>query len=294
MATSIEWTDATWNPIVGCRAVSPGCANCYAARLAATRLRGHPAYRGLAVCGTSTTQKSRWTGDVRFLPDRLGQPLKWRKPRRIFVCDMGDIMLGQRKDIMRIIDIMHRTPKHTYQVLTKRPRRLHEFVWYDPECFRPFSNVWLGTTCENQKQAHERVPELVQAPATLRFLSLEPLLGPINLGLYGNTAGQWSPLWTHLSWVIVGGESGPDARPCHVKWIRSIVRQCREAGIPCFVKQLGSNYNDPLNGIGGRCAKVPPDVGRSLTCRFKSYKGNDPTEWPKDLRVREMPVLLDD
>lgn len=245
--TSIEWTDASWNPIVGCTEVSPGCANCYAARLASTRLKRVPEYIGLAEI---TNGKPRWKGETGFCPERLEEPLHWRKPRRIFVCDMGDLFHEAVHGdwIDQIIHIMDQCPQHTFQILTKRAQRMHDFLCHFPMAEKPY--IWLGVSVENQHFADERIPLLLQTPAAVRFISAEPLLGPLDLdseklgGLHALGCGEKShahvlPMCTGLDWVICGGESGPNARPMHPDWARSLRDQCQAAGVPFFFKQWG-------------------------------------------------------
>jgi protein gp37 len=289
--TSIEWTDASWNPIVGCTEVSPGCANCYAARLAATRLSGVPAYKDLAILNRVHKEGKihpmpRWLGNVAFLPERLEEPLGWRKPRRIFVCDMGDLFHENVKIewIANIFNIMasatvdcgnrHKHteecwtgPSHTYQVLTKRPERMlrivkDELLEYASdrmpgdsalslalEVGWPLPNVWLGVSVENQHFAVERIPALLSTPAAVRFISAEPLLGPVDLlqadprshalcGYYNSETKKDRPVGL-LNWVIAGGESGPHARPMHPEWARSLRDQCQAGSVPFFFKQWG-------------------------------------------------------
>lgn len=234
--TSIEWTDKTWNPMTGCNKVSPGCANCYA--------------EGVA---------KRFWGDrpfteVQFHPERLEQPYKWRKPQRIFVNSMSDffhpeITDGQRD---RCLAVILDNPRHTFQILTKRPEMMQRYLdsnrrdtaremerWsrqgrFDIDLYWPLPNVWWGVSVEDQIRTN-RIPYLLESKAAVRFLSCEPLLGPLDLPL---DLAPWLP---SLDWVIIGGESGPGARPCHVEWIQDIVAQCQSAGVACFVKQTGSN-----------------------------------------------------
>jgi protein gp37 len=266
--TSIEWTDASWNPIVGCTEISPGCANCYAARLAATRLRSTPQYKNLATMTLDKgdfelkDRKPRWNGQVRFLPERLEEPLHWRKPRRIFVCDMGDLFHESVQDkwIRRIWDIMASCQQHTFQILTKRATRMRQWVNerygddFDPDreasgvSFAPLPNVWLGVSVENQHFADERIPLLLQTPAAVRWISAEPLLGPVKMKIewmnglrfYKDNGHDATALdGPHLNWVVCGGESGPNARPMHPDWARSLRDQCQAAGVPYFFKQWG-------------------------------------------------------
>lgn len=249
MSTNIEWTDETWNPLTGCGYVSPGCLNCYAARDTAGRLRNHPAHKGLAV--RSHGFPARFEGEIRLLPDRLDQPRRWKKPRRIFVNSMSDLFHPDVpiNYVAEVWAAMLATPRHTYQVLTKRPQILaHRLgVWLDVDA-QP--GIWLGTSIELDEYAF-RADRLRDAPAALRFLSLEPLLGPLpSLSL------------TDIDWVIVGAESGPAARPMQLEWVRDIRDRCQAAGVPLFVKQL----TNPKGRV---------------------YK--DISEFPPDLRIREMP-----
>lgn len=258
--TSIEWTDASWNPIVGCTEISPGCANCYAARLAATRLRHVPEYDGLAVFGNST----RWTSEVRLHPERIEEPLNWRKPRKIFVCDMGDLFHEKvlRDWIVRVFAVMAACPQHTFQVLTKRAARMNLLIAGAQAKFAervelsgdaiatekgwchahqgehwPLPNVWLGVSVENQHFADQRIPLLLQTPAAVRWISCEPLLGPVDLRAPTEMVRPW--LDKQLDWVVCGGESGPNARPMHPDWARQLRDQCASSATPFFFKQWG-------------------------------------------------------
>ena len=211
-ATTIEWTEMTWNPVTGCSKVSPGCLNCYAERMA-KRLQamGQSNYRdGFA---------------VRTHAQMLGAPFSWTKPRMVFVNSMGDLFHEEVSAdfIRRVFDVMERTPRHTYQLLTKRTERLVEVAsvlpWPD--------NVWMGVTVEDNERL-SRAQRLQAVPAAVKFLSVEPLLGPLpDLDLAG------------LDWVIVGGESGPGARPMRPEWVFSIRDACVEAAVPFFFKQWG-------------------------------------------------------
>lgn len=255
--TSIEWTDASWNPIVGCTEISPGCANCYAARLAATRLRTTPQYKGLADSFAGEINASpRWTGEVRFLPERLEEPLHWRQPRRIFVCDMSDLFHEKvHADWVRQIwNVMAQCPQHTFQILTKRASRMEGWIGDRFEAtgprkdLRPLPNVWLGVSVENQHFADERIPLLLETPAAVRWISAEPLLGSVDFSKWfccdKNNVGGHLHL-PSLDWVVCGGESGPNARPMHPDWARSLRDQCHAAGVPFFFKQWGEfNYYD--------------------------------------------------
>jgi len=241
--TKIEWVrnadesqGKTWNPVTGCSAVSEGCRNCYARRMA-RRLAGR--------CGYPEYPRHF---DVTLHSDRLDVPLRRKKPTTYFVCSMSDLF---HKDVppwfvCEVWQVMRECPRHTFQILTKRPGRMlrlietyiadHEFG------IEPLPNTWLGVSCENQATADERVPLLLQIPAAVRFVSCEPLLGPID---FGNHGWYWPDDGPEIgydppSWIIVGGESGPGARPMPPNWARSLRDQCREAGIPHFFKQHGA------------------------------------------------------
>jgi protein gp37 len=242
--TSIEWTrgadgsaGATWNPVTGCTKVSPGCAHCYAETFA-ERFRGvpgHPYEQGF---------------DLRLWPERLELPLRWRRPRLIFVNSMSDLLHeGVPDDFVRqVFDVMERAHWHTFQLLTKRAERLAAMA---PRLIWP-ANVWMGVSIENRRFV-QRADHLRQVPAAVRFISAEPLLGPLEgLGL------------ERIDWLIVGGESGRCARPMDLGWARELIKRCGVAGVAVYVKQLGSAW-----------------AGRG--------KGSDPETWPADLRRREMP-----
>ena len=227
----IEWTDATWNPVTGCTKVSPGCDHCYASTLA-ERFRGTPGHyfeHGF---------------DVRLRPGKLDQPLRWTRPRRIFVSSMSDLFHADVPDeyIAKVFAVMALAPQHTFQVLTKRHGRMRSLLssWQFREALRcelgrpdlaewPLPNVWMGVSVENQKCADLRVPALLETPAVVRFLSCEPLLGPVQIGHC--LAG--------IDWVIVGGESGRGARPMHPGWVRTIRDDCSHAGAAFHFKQWG-------------------------------------------------------
>lgn len=292
--TKIEWTEATWNPIVGCSVVSPGCTNCYAMRQAG-RLLDKPGshYEG-------TTQASKagpvWSGKVARAPERiLTAPLRRKTPTVYFVNSMGDLFHESIPDewIDSVFAVMALAPQHTFQVLTKRAKRMRAWVsrefLHSPltECIStlyidhpeiagpypfdkeraigvrkrgwPLPNVWLGVSAEDQARADERIPLLLDTPAAVRFVSAEPLLGPADLsqwlrhgaadlvesdplaaGLLGQGVASGNA-WIRpaLDWVIVGGESGPNARPMHPVWVRSIRDDCAEADVPFFFKQWG-------------------------------------------------------
>jgi protein gp37 len=309
--TKIEWTDATWNPITGCSVVSPGCTNCYAMRLAGTRLKHVESRKGL-------TRDSKagpvWNGEVRFNEKDLDQPLRWKRPRLIFVCAHGDLFHENVPDewIDEVFAVMAFTPQHTFQVLTKRSARMREYLDNEWRGVRvrnamqamhhnhptidlmtlPLPNVWLGVSAEDQKRADERIPDLLATPAAIRFVSAEPLLGPVDLtwiaepddekegvidavlgcnwidGMGRGVAyrptrpGHEGRVMTRhvcssddeilasrkLDWVIVGGESGPAARPMHPDWARSLRDQCAAAGVAFHFKQWGEWFSESREG----------------------------------------------
>jgi len=288
--TNIEWTDETWNPVRGCSRVSAGCENCYAERTAIRMAGPGGHYEGLA---RKVNGHPVWTGEVRCLPELLDRPLRWRKPRRVFVNSMSDLFHEKVPDefIDRVFDVMERCPQHIFQVLTKRPVRmwkyLSEAVPVRPEAW-PLPNVWLGVSVEDQATADERIPVLLDTPAAVRWVSAEPLLVPVDMARWLRHGAPVYPSKhayrrrERLDWVVTGGESGPGARPCDVAWIRSIVEQCRAAAIPVFVKQLGARVSGRVNH--------PDNEGYGVhDVRLDDRKGGDPAEWPEDLRVREWP-----
>ncbi|WP_020580162.1 DUF5131 family protein [Actinopolymorpha alba] len=239
--TKIEWTERTWNPVTGCTKVSSGCDHCYAETIA-TRFAGGKAFpRGFAVT---------------LHPERLDQPLRWRKPATVFVNSMSDLFHADVPDeyIAKVFAVMALTPQHTYQILTKRPGRMRSLL--NSERFRvaaametaigyseaprnlftwPLPNVWLGVSVESQKWADVRIPALLDTPAAVRFLSCEPLLGPVTIHEYRDR-----PADPTIDWVIIGGESGHNARPMHPQWARRLRDQCAAAIVPFFFKQWGA------------------------------------------------------
>lgn len=342
--TSIEWTNKSWNPIrarnletggVGhfCEKVSPGCANCYAARMQ-PRFKNHIRYNAADFDKVEL-----------FLDEGvLCEPLSWQKPCNIFVCSMTDLFADfvHDEDIRRILAVMMVARRHTFQILTKRPDRMREFFKANSpnDCYVeevtemrrantfsrltaelrtrdrfdklpsewPLPNVWLGTSVENQGYADGRIEDLLKVPAAVRWLSCEPLLEPINIYNYLDRPGLHD-VTRRIDWVVVGGESGPRARPFDLSWARSLVGQCRVAGVPCFVKQLGKRpydtgfdaalRSDPVVHIGARRAPhlqgfttVHTPDGAMQSIRYMSLrdrKGGDINEFPEDLRVREFP-----
>lgn len=360
--SSIEWTDATWNPVVGCRRVSEGCRNCYAERMAArvvsmSRARNASTpYERVVRLGDDGAPRPLWNGRAVTLPERLADPLRWRKPRRVFVNSMSDLFHEDVPDefIAAVFGVMAATPQHTYQVLTKRPARAVEWleghpggepaawaaraellnsgVWAegDPgltkgsartlidlaESFGepapwPLPNVWLGVSVEDQATADERIPLLLDCPAAVRFVSYEPALGPVDFAPWLAPEPEGCPccrgtlrrlvrtlrrrealqgrLSVGLDWIIVGGESGPDARRFELQWARDTIMAGRKAGVPVFVKQLGACASDEVNGIAGAGLDVPADALPLVSLRLRDRKGGDPAEWPAALRAREFP-----
>jgi protein gp37 len=221
--TSIEWTDATWNPVAGCTILTAGCTNCYAMRMAA-RLdaMGMEKYRGLT---RKSGGRAKWTGKISLDHRSLSIPASWSKPRRVFVNSMSDLFHSDvpAKFIADVWKVMGETPRHTYQILTKRPDRMAEITPDLPK----LQNVWLGTSVEDDRVLH-RIDELREVPACVRFISFEPLISSV--------AGADL---TDIHWAIVGGESGPKARPMDPIWVEEIETTCREFGTAFFFKQWG-------------------------------------------------------
>jgi protein gp37 len=324
-ASSIEWTDATWNPVRGCTKVSPGCKNCYAETFAERwrGIPGHPYEQGF---------------DLRLVPEKLAEPLSWKKPRLVFVNSMSDLFHRgvPNEYIAAVFGVMAATPWNTYQVLTKRADRLPGwFDWIanqhngpswacsyaatwdiydangkgddspfsdeqqDTARFRPWPlpNVWLGVSVENQECADERIPYLLRTPAAVRFVSAEPLLehidfehldrgakcercsGPVTLDARdgtercgcGHVAAEDLP---GLDWAIIGGESGPKARPFAMKWARSMIAQLRAAKVATFFKQTGARTTTEADEL----------------VRFKKKDSSDLAKMPEWARVREWPA----
>lgn len=326
--SDIEWTDETWNPTVGCSRVSAGCDACYAIGVAHRKMQ--PAHEGLTKLRPKTANRPGvdWNGAVRCLPERLEQPFRWKKPRRVFVNSMSDLFHESVPDlfIAKVFAVMASLQRHTFQVLTKRPARALE--WFDwqaglkanergavlwPERARerdrlngicphpldaykgyppwPLPNVWLGISAEDQATWDERVPRLLMCDAAVRFVSAEPLLGPIDAewGIDPRErdidcrfdSGPWGavPHGRRIDWIIVGGESGARARPMDIGWVRRLGAQCVDAGVPVFVKQLGRHPYE----------NVSPD--RDFFFDLGDRKGKDMAEWPPDLRVRQFPEV---
>lgn len=246
MATSsIEWTDCTWNPLTGCTKISPGCKNCYAERMSKRlKLMGQANYRN--------------DFKLTLHPHMLDVPMRWKSPKKIFVNSMSDLFHHDVPDefILRVFDTMTRANWHRYQILTKRADRLeslaHKLPWGP--------HIWQGVSVENANYT-SRVDHLRRTGAHVKFLSVEPLLGPIpDLDLAG------------INWVIVGGESGPGSRMMEMAWVRDLRRACKRQRVPLFFKQTGER------------------LARHL--RLKSKKGGDDSEWPSELRVRQFPLPI--
>jgi len=298
-STGIEWTDATWNPVRGCSRVSAGCMRCYAERVAARFSGPGQPYHGLArragdvyrlPNGDHRSQvEAGWTGVVRIVPEHLADPLKWKRPRRIFVNSMSDLFHEDLPDdsIDQVFAVMIIGSRHTYQVLTKRAGRMRAYIttpgrheawsrhiarlaphaafsgvtedWWPTHA----GHIWLGVSVENQDAADERIPELLRTPAAIRFLSCEPLLGPVDLRSHfaghcpehdfasGFCTDRAHPGVQHLGWVIAGCESGPGARPCDVAWLRTLRDQCADSGVPYFLKQAREWPHGPRPFEGG-------------------------------------------
>lgn len=279
--TGIEWADATWGPVAGCTRVSAGCDNCYAAQLAATRLKYTRQHQGLAVITPSG--RAAFNGIIRLLPERLDQPLRWRRPRRIFVNSLSDLFHEGVPDdyIDDVFAVMSAARQHVFQVLTKRPERMLAYMTSTSNGAKrqmhvqssldrlrrsfpkvrphmpgwPPPNVWLGVSTEDQAAADERIPLLLLTPAAVRFISAEPLLGPVDLdGYIGEDltlAEDESGAYLYgdgFDWVIVGGESGTQHRPMEPAWAQAIADQCQAAGVPVFMKQ----DSGPRAGAQGR------------------------------------------
>ncbi len=236
--TSISWTDESWNPVVGCTKISEGCAHCYAERVS-----------------------KRWGRDfgrVTLHPERLEQPWHWHKPRMVFVNSMSDLFHPDVPDwfILKVFETMACCPQHTFQVLTKRPERMAQLLsgrW-------PLPNVWIGASAENQQRLDERIVHLLDTPATVHFLSLEPVLGPIELGTW-----FWSAMnpyhKCHVEWVIMGGESGPNYRPDNIDWYKAVRDQCQAAGVPFFLKQYAGIWPGVVWPLEGKEHREFPRVG---------------------------------
>lgn len=304
--TSIEWADKTWSPIIGCDRVSPGCDSCYA--ISTARIRESNPHPSIAAAFAGTTQDTDhgvdWSGQVNLLDDRLTEPLRWKTGRKVFVNSLSDLFHKNVPDefIAKVFAVMALTPYHSYQLLTKRHARMRallnrrdfavavrtEMYVLDRDATLsahevwPLPNLWLGVSVENQQWADTRIPALLDTPAAIRWISAEPLLGPVDLTTWTN---PWNRAVAHskahpthilgpyddgtdiahidcdtcdfdtahggLSWVVAGGESGPKARPMHPDWARSLRNQCAASNIPFLFKQWGTwGVDAPLDDQG--------------------------------------------
>lgn len=330
--TSIEWTDTTWNPVRGCSRVSEGCRHCYAEAVAARFSGPGQPYEGFASRRVERAFGTAWTGKVELVEKHLTDPIRWTRPRRVFVNSMSDLFHEALPDeaIDLVFAAMALAPHHVFQVLTKRAARMRDYLAKPLELeravrlFRRISeqvgsahmpsgtwikdghwalpHVWLGVSVEDQGTASERIPLLLQTPAAVRFVSYEPALGPVDFSRFVIPASAGLPCWCRgplhpwepgeycppsrngnigeLHWIIVGGESGPGARPFDVAWARSTVEQCRAAGVACFVKQLGARPTGWKESYPHTSHVAPPRL---------DAKGGSMHQWPEDLRVREFP-----
>jgi protein gp37 len=312
VSTAIQWTDETWNPVVGCTQVSPGCAHCYAKSLHDMRHKASLGGKAMAV------QYAQPFEVVQLKPERLPHPLSWRRPRRIFVNSVSDLFHEAVPDsyideVMAVVALSAALGRgHVFQVLTKRAERMRAYFtsevsagrWADRlghaeenalggdgsnrahvgnsitgmlgagrNCDWPMTNLWLGVSVENQRFADERIPLLMETPAAVRFLSCEPLLARVKIDFEDIATRAWDG--RRVDWVIIGGESGKDARRFELRWAESLIEQCRAAGVAVFMKQIGA-----LATMGGDCFPY-----------LTGGHGDDMDRWPNDLRVREFPAL---
>lgn len=348
--SAIEWTEATWNPVRGCSRVSEGCRHCYAEGVARRFAGPGQPYEGLVRLDAQGRPKAQWNGVVRLVPEHLGDPLRWKKPRRIFVNSMSDLF-HEALDfevIAAVFGVMAATPQHTYQVLTKRPARAREFfAWIADEAedlraavgaeppsgsaiptacamfvgrhleppvmfsedalgapgWRsvtrvpwPLLNVDVGVSVEDQETADARIPILLSLREHVGgalWVSYEPAIGAVDFEPWfevvhpvdGYPDGSSLKGSARLNWIVVGGESGPGARPFDLAWARSVIAQGRSAGVPVFVKQLGARpvrNGERIDLAGAR---------RGTVGIISDRKGGDPSEWSSDLRVREYPEV---
>lgn len=303
----------TWNPIIGCNKISPGCDNCWAEKMAIRQahMSGAREYSNVV-----RSNPSKWNGKTQFVESALHKPLYWKNPRMIFVCDMGDLFHETVKYewFKKVMNIIEMSPEHIFIILTKRPERAAEFLatYRDRSLILisvngkkitwPFSNLWVGASTENQEQFNKRVPLLLKVPAAKRFVSIEPMLGPIDfydpiingehyhtLKGFGDISGSrgygGGPA---LDWIIVGGESGPKARPIHPDWVRSVRDQCAGAGTPFFFKQWGEWLPLRYGGQGSTefnwCEKkLPYQWMCKVGCKAAGdlLDGKQHHEWPK-------------
>lgn len=262
--SKIEWTDRTWNPVTGCTKVSQGCKNCYALRMY-ERFNGPGSFKNV-ICHQS----------------RLTMPLQWQKPSMVFVNSMSDLFHEDVPFVFidAVFSVMSDVSRHTYQVLTKRPKRMLDFFQWKKEMlggitWQPSDNVWIGVSVEDQKAADERIPLLLQVEASVLFLSCEPLLGPLDLSKYlkGNPCARTG---NKVDWVIVGGESGHGARPMHPSWVRSIAYECLSTSTPFFFKQWGEY-------VEGASASTPLHQWHTVDYTGKIYLAEELLPKGKDI-----------
>lgn len=271
--TRIEWCDETWNPFVGCSRVSEGCRHCYAERFAGRGLSER--YRGL-------TEGGRWTGETRFIPEELARLRRWRKPRRVFVCSMSDLFheANAPRDVASVLDACERSPRHRFYILTKRAERMAELLGRSTV----IPNARVGVSIEDQRTADERLPYLgrLASAGWKTMASAEPLLGAIDLS-WALTVSGISP----VGWLIVGGESGPGARPMHPDWARSLRDQAVGSGVPFFFKQWGEWEPAEFRGVGTAYNRVSDGSisGHSATTKLHWWGGAYGDGQPVSARV---------
>jgi protein gp37 len=245
--TSIEWTDATWNPVAGCTVLTAGCTNCYAMRMAARLdLMGQVKYQGLT---RRSGNRAVWAGKIRLDEKSLSIPHSWPKPRRVFVNSMSDLFHADVPEefILGVWQVMTDTPRHTYQILTKRPDRMAKVLSEKPFSILP--NVWLGTSIEDNRVLY-RLDEVRRVPAAIRFVSFEPLIGSVAKGDL-----------TGIHWAIVGGESGPRAREMKREWVSEVEAMCRRTHTAFFFKQWGGkNKKAAGRTLNGRTYDEMPNL----------------------------------
>lgn len=322
----IAWTEHTWGPIRGCSRVNASCINCYAEAVAVRFSGDGLPYEGLVRISKKDGTRLGWNGVVRRVDKHMLDPVRWQRGRHIFVNSMSDMFHENLpfNDIAAIFGIMAAAPQHTFQVLTKRPQRaLDFFAWaaeqdaglagvpgrlhclmaaldwereYDPKgdggilhCKHgadpdgpwPLPNVHLGVSVGDQKEADEFVPLAIQYPASVVWISQEPQHGAIEY------RSEWL---AKIGWIVIGGESGPNARPFNIAWAENTIAQCRENHVPVFVKQMGSfpmiEVRDPFD----ETTYTWKNASKLVPLRLKDGHGGDPAEWPECLRVREWPV----
>lgn len=350
--TLIEWTAKSWNPIAGCSIASEGCRNCYAAELAATRLKNHPTYRGLAEYNRDGV--AQFTGRIQFIPAKLFDPLRAKKPTDWFVNSMSDLFhpLVKHSERAAILGVIAAAGDHVLKGLTKRPGIAKKFfeniqkeardqnrtpvevcIDYAMRYFQagtkdltkrvataiadklnkakyadipfPIPNFWFGVSAEDQKNFDMRVEELLACPVAKRWVSVEPMLGPIKAGEYlvevepdeypftdENGDEDWTVVDPRpaLDWIVCGGESGPNSRPFDIDAARSIMHECADAGVAFFLKQFGRFPQSTVLSASYSGHADYDTANQVYYYRLKDEKGGDPAEWPEDMRVREYPT----